>query len=350
MSEIFTIGGRQVGAGHPCFIIAEAGVNHNGDPGIAEELIDAAKAAGADAVKFQTFRTEDLIRGDTDKASYQKETTGASGSQDEMLRKLELPPAAFRALKEHADAREILFLSSPFDLGSVDLLEGIEVPAYKVASGEITNIPLLERIASTAKSVILSTGMATLSEIEEALIVLRNGGTTEIALLHAVSNYPASAGDLNLRAMVTLREAFHLPVGFSDHTLGLWAPVAAVALGASVLEKHLTLDRSMAGPDHRASLTPEGFREMVTSVRLTETALGDGMKRPTENEREMRMLMRKSLVAAVEIPEGAIILPGMLVAKRPATGIPPKYLPLFSGRRALRRIPKNGIIDWTMVG
>ena len=349
MKRAITIGKREVGDGNPCFIIAEAGVNHNGDLDTAKDLIDAASGAGADAVKFQTFSTGELLIETSEKARYQKETTGACESQYEMLAKLELPSSAFRGLKKHADRRKIPFLSTPFDLGSVDVLEGIGVPAYKIASGELTNHPLLGHIAATQKPVILSTGMATLSEIEEALSVLREGGSREILLLHAVSEYPPAAADLNLRAMETLREAFQVPVGFSDHTPGTWAPVAAVALGAAALEKHLTLDHSMKGPDHRASLEPGEFREMVDAIRFTEAAMGDGIKRPTPGEIEMRGIARKSLVAAVEIPEGAVISPGMLATKRPGTGISPKYLDQFSGRRSLQRIPKNTIIEWDMV-
>jgi N,N'-diacetyllegionaminate synthase len=349
MNDVITLGGRKVGGGNPCFIIAEAGVNHNGSLEIAEDLIDAASSSGADAVKFQTFNTDQLLLETTEKADYQLETTGSEESQYKMLRNLELPSSAFIALKRHADRLGILFLSSPFDTESVDQLERIGVPAYKVASGEITNIPLLRQIAIKGKPVILSTGMATISEVEEALSVLRQGGSSGIVLLHAVSNYPAAAADTNLRAMGTLREAFHLPVGFSDHTMGTWAPVAAVSLGASVLEKHLTLDKSMPGPDHRASLDPEEFREMVNAIRLTEAAMGDGIKRPRESEMEMRRLVRKSIVTAVEIPEGTVIEPEMLTTKRPGTGISPKYLDQLSGRRSLQRIPINTIIEWDMV-
>jgi N-acetylneuraminate synthase/N,N'-diacetyllegionaminate synthase len=350
MDRVIRFGGREVGPGHPCFIVAEAGVNHNGSIEMAGDLIDAASASGADAVKFQTFKADELALETAEKAGYQLETTGAGESQHRMLRNLELPPSAFASLKKHAEHRGILFLSSPFDEGSVDELERIGVPAYKVASGEITNLPLLGKIAGTGKPVILSTGMATLSEIEEALAVLREGGSSEIVLLHAVSSYPASAADVNLRAMGTLREAFQLPVGFSDHTLGIWAPVAAVSLGASLLEKHLTLDRSLAGPDHRTSLEPGEFGKMVEAVRLTEAAMGDGVKRPTQGEMEMRRIARKSLVAAVEIPEGTILEPTMITAKRPGTGIPPGYLNHLAGRRALRRIPKNTLIRWDMIG
>ncbi|HUK93262.1 MAG TPA: N-acetylneuraminate synthase [Methanomicrobiales archaeon] len=349
MKRTVMIGEREVGDGRPCFIIAEAGVNHNGDVDLARDLIDAASAAGADAVKFQTFSTGELVIEASEKARYQKETTGDCESQYEMLTKLELPPSAFRELKDHADRRGIPFLSTPFDQGSVDLLEEIGVPAYKIASGELTNHPLLVHVAATRRPVILSTGMADLSEIDEALRVLRGGGSGGILLLHAVSEYPPTAADLNLRAIGTLREAFGAPVGFSDHTPGVWAPVAAVAMGATVLEKHLTLDHSMPGPDHRASLEPGEFRDMVDAIRFTEAAMGDGIKRPTAGEIEMRTIARKSLVAAVDIPEGTDISPGMLAAKRPGTGISPRLLGQVSGRRSLRRIPKNTLIEWDMI-
>jgi len=260
------IGDKLIGEEEPCFIIAEAGVNHNGSIELAKKLIDAAKDAGADAVKFQTFKTENVVVKDAQKAEYQKETTG-EGSQYEMIKKLELTEEDFRELADYAKEKDIMFLSSPFDKESVDLLNELDVPAFKVGSGEITNLPLLRYIAKKEKPIILSTGMSTLGEIEEALDVIRSEGVEDIILLHCVSNYPARIEDVNLRALGTLKQAFKLPVGFSDHTLGITAPIAAVALGACVIEKHFTLDRNLPGPDHKASLEPEELKEMAKAIR-----------------------------------------------------------------------------------
>ena len=260
------IGDKLIGEEEPCFIIAEAGVNHNGSVELAKKLIDAAKDAGADAVKFQTFKAESVVVKDAQKAEYQKETTG-EGSQYEMIKKLELTEEDFRELADYAKEKDIMFLSSPFDKESVDLLNELDVPAFKVGSGEITNLPLLRYIAKKEKPIILSTGMSTLGEIEEALDVIRSEGVEDIILLHCVSNYPARIEDVNLRALGTLKQAFKLPVGFSDHTLGITAPIAAVALGACVIEKHFTLDRNLPGPDHKASLEPEELKEMAKAIR-----------------------------------------------------------------------------------
>ena len=280
---------KLIGEEEPCFIIAEAGVNHNGSVELAKKLIDAAKDAGADAVKFQTFKAENVVVKDAQKAEYQKETTG-EGSQYEMIKKLELTEEDFRELADYAKEKDIMFLSSPFDKDSIDLLNELDVPAFKVGSGEITNFPLLRYIAKKGKPIILSTGMSTLGEIEEALDVIRSEGVEDIALLHCVSNYPARIEDVNLRAMGTLKQAFKLPVGFSDHTLGITAPIAAVALGACVIEKHFTLDRNLPGPDHKASLEADELKEMVKAIREVEKVLGNGIKRPTKEEEEIKKL------------------------------------------------------------
>jgi sialic acid synthase SpsE len=247
------ISNKVIGAGKPCFIIAEAGINHNGKFRIAKKMVDAAKKAGSDAVKFQIFRAERLVTATAKKASYQEESTG-KGSQYEMLKKLELTEDEFKNLAAHARKKNIIFLASAFDDESVDFLDGLKVPAFKVPSGEITNFPLLEHIARKRKPIILSTGMSTLKEVAEALSVLGVGGAREIVLLHSVSDYPARLEDVNLRAIDTLKREFNLPVGFSDHTLGITVPIAAVSLGAAMIEKHFTLDKKLAGPDHKASL------------------------------------------------------------------------------------------------
>ena len=343
-----TMGKKRIGEEEPCFIIAEAGVNHNGSVELAKKLIDAAKDAGADAVKFQTFKTESVVVKDAQKAEYQKETTG-EGSQYEMIKKLELTEEDFRELADYAKEKDIMFLSSPFDKESVDLLYELDVPASKVASGEITNLPLLRYIAKKEKPIILSTGMSTLGEIEEALDVIRSEGVEDIILLHCVSNYPARIEDVNLRAMGTLKQAFKLPVGFSDHTLGITAPIAAVALGACVIEKHFTLDRNLPGPDHKASLEPDELKEMVKAIREVEKALGDGIKRPTKEEEEIKKVARRSIVAKVDIPEGAIVTEDMLDVKRPGTGIEPRYIDMIIGKKAKEDIKKDEIISLKMI-
>ena len=347
--EKIRIGDRLIGEEEPCFIIAEAGVNHNGSVELAKKLIDAAKDAGADAVKFQTFKTENVVVKDAQKAEYQKETTG-EGSQCDMIKKLELTEEDFRELADYAEKKDIMFLSSPFDKDSIDLLNELDVPAFKVGSGEITNFPLLRYIAKKGKPIILSTGMSTLGEIEEALDVIRSEGVENIILLHCVSNYPARIEDVNLRAMGTLKQAFKLPVGFSDHTLGITAPIAAVALGACVIEKHFTLDRNLPGPDHKASLEPDELKEMVKAIREVEKALGNGIKKPTKEEEKIKKVARRSIVAKVDISKGAIITEDMLDVKRPGTGIEPKYLKFIIGRKAKEDIKKDDVIRFEMIG
>jgi len=342
------IGDKLIGEEEPCFIIAEAGVNHNGSVELAKKLIDAAKDAGADAVKFQTFKAESVVVKDAQKAEYQKETTG-EGSQYVMIKKLELAEEDFRELADYAEKKDIMFLSSPFDKDSVDLLHELDVPAFKVGSGEITNLPLLRYIAKKGKPIILSTGMSTLGEIEEALDVIRSEEVEDIILLHCVSNYPARVEDVNLRAMGTLKQAFKLPVGFSDHTLGITAPIAAVALGACVIEKHFTLDRNLPGPDHKASLEPDELKEMVKAIREVEKALGNGIKKPTKEEEKIKKVARRSIVAKVDISKGAIITEDMLDVKRPGTGIEPKYLKFIIGRKTKEDIKKDEIISLKMI-
>ncbi len=339
------IADKIIGEGEPCFIIAEAGVNHNGDIELAKELIDAARNAGADAVKFQTFKAGKVVTQNAEKAEYQKETT-EKGSQYEMIKKLELTEEDFNDLADYAKKKNIVFLSSPFDKESVDLLDEIDVPVFKVASGEITNFPLLTHIAKKEKPIILSTGMTTLGEVEEALNVIRSEGVKDIILLHCVSDYPAKMKDVNLRAMETLKRAFKLPVGFSDHTLGITVPIAAVALGACVMEKHFTLDKNLPGPDHKASLEPNELKEMVKAIRDVEKALGDGIKRPTKNEGEVKRVVRRSIVARVDIPDGTIITGDMIDVKRPGTGIEPKYMKMVVGKRAKINIKKDDLITW----
>lgn len=338
------IDNRNIGNNEPCFIIAEAGINHNGDIGLAKKLIDVAREAGADAVKFQTFKTEEVVSKEAKKADYQKVTTGAEESQFDMIKKLELAENDFEELFARAQGKGIIFLSSPFDKGSVDLLDELGVPAFKVASGEITNYPLLRHVARKKKPIILSTGMSTLEEIGEALEVIRGEGAEEIVLLHCISCYPAKIEDMNLKAMETLRHAFKLPVGLSDHTLGITIPIAAVALGACVIEKHFTLDKNLPGPDHKASLEPDELKQMVKAIRDVEKALGNGIRKPTVEEEEIKKIVRRSIIARVNIPEGTVITEEMLGVKRPGNGIEPKYLGHIIGRAAEVTIKKDEII------
>ncbi len=333
---------RQRGA----FIIAEAGVNHNGSREIAERLIDAAKSCGADAVKFQTFKAEKLVTRNAEKADYQKRSTGEGNSQFGMLKKLALGDEAFRKLFDHCDGRGIEFLSSPFDEESADLLESLGMATFKIPSGEITNHPFLKHVARKNKPVILSTGMCTLGEVEEAVEIFRAARVPRLILLHCVTEYPAPYDQINLSAMTTLRAAFGFEVGYSDHTLGIEIPVAAVALGATVIEKHLTLDNAMEGPDHRASLNPDDFRQMVQAIRIVEQSLGDGIKRPAPCELRNMAIARKSVVAATSIAEGEVITREKLTIKRPGHGIQPKELDKLVGLRARRGIAKDEVLSW----
>ncbi|HEU4369326.1 MAG TPA: N-acetylneuraminate synthase [Methylomirabilota bacterium] len=345
----FVVRGRVLGEG-PAFVVAEAGVNHNGDLELARRLVDAAAEAGADAVKFQTFRTDALVSGAAPKARYQVETTGGDESQRAMLTRLELGPEAHAVLRDHAAARGIVFFSTPFDEASADLLDRLGVELLKVPSGEATNVPLLRHLAAKGRPIILSTGMCTLDEVATAVATLREAGDPPLAILHCVSAYPAPAEDTNLRAMDTLRARFGCPVGLSDHSLGLEIPLAAVARGAAVLEKHLTLDRALAGPDHRASLEPADFAALVRGVRAVEAALGDGDKRPMPSELDTRAVARRSLVAARALPPGHRLGREDVAVKRPGTGIPPGELERVLGRRLARAVGADELLDWSMLG
>ena len=331
------------------YIIAEAGVNHNGSLELARQLIDIAADAGADAVKFQTFKANNLVSKSAPKAEYQISTTGVDDSQFDMIRKLELDESAHRYLMAHCQNKNIQFLSTPFDFESVDLLSDVfDLPCLKIPSGEITNGPLLLYVAQTGKPVIMSTGMSTLDEVEQALGVLAFGFVGDghnpsigafkgaflsargqaalrdkVRLLHCTSEYPAPFDDVNLRAMDTLAEKFQLPVGFSDHTAGISIAIAAVARGAVVIEKHFTLDRSLPGPDHRASLEPDELKAMVRSIREVEAAFGDGVKRPANSELKNLLVVRQSLVAKTKIMVGEVFTEENLGTKRPGEGVSP---------------------------
>lgn len=345
MNRAFTINHRVIGASAPCFIIAEAGVNHNGDMEIARRLVEAAADAGADAVKFQTFKAAKFVSAHAPKANYQLANTSASETQMAMLQKLELSHAAHFELIDLCRQRDILFLSSPFEEESASFLAEINVAALKIPSGEITNIPFLQYVAGLGCPIILSSGMATLAEVDEALRTLRESGCYSVGLLHCVSNYPAVPADCNLRAMETMATAFQVPVGFSDHTLGSEVAFAAVALGATIIEKHITLDKNMSGPDQLTSLEPQELIKFVRGIRAVESALGDGRKEPAASERNTAMVARKSIVAVTEILAGAVIERWMLSMQRPGTGLPAKLLPLVLGRQARTHIPAGTTLE-----
>ncbi len=343
------IAGHKIGAGCRAFIIAEAGVNHNGDLNMARELVDLAAAAGADAVKFQTFIAEESITVDASKADYQRITTGNEESQLEMARKLELSFDDFRELKRYCDERGIVFLLTPFDFESVDFLHSLGVPALKISSGDLTNHPLLRRVASTGVPVIISTGMSNMDEVKEVTGVVRAEGNDQLILLQCVTNYPADPADVNLRAMQTMAEALNVPVGFSDHTLGIEVSLAAVALGACVIEKHFTLDRNLPGPDHRASLEPRELESLVHGIRRVEAALGDGIKTPTASEASNAAVARRSLVAARDIKAGTVITAELTACKRPGTGLPPKMLDHVVGKTALIDLREGTLLQLDML-
>jgi N-acetylneuraminate synthase len=347
MSDPIAVAGREIGSDQPCFVIAEAGVNHNGEIDLARNLVDVAVAAGADAIKFQTFKADRVVSAEAPKATYQKATTDADESQLEMVRRLELSPEVHETLQTYCQERSILFMSTPFDKWSVDLLDELGVPLFKVGSGEITNWPLLEHIASKQKPIILSTGMSYLGEVDEAVRTIRDAGNDQLVLLHCVSNYPADPADVNLHAMATMVQAFQLPAGLSDHTPGIEVALAAVALGACVVEKHFTLDKTLPGPDHQASLAPQELETLVRGIRVVESALGDGRKRPAASEEENRGTVRRSLAARLDIPRGTLLTAAHLQPLRPATGLPPTLLRHVVGRETKRELKEGELITWS---
>ncbi len=328
-------------------IIAEAGVNHNGDIELAKKLVDAAVNAGADLVKFQTFNAEQLATRNAPKANYQTLTTDESQSQLAMLRQLELTKEMHKTLIAFCDSRHIEFFSTGFDIESLNYLASLGTKRFKIPSGEITNLPYLRIVGSYGKSVILSTGMSTLGEIESALHEMEKAGTqrTQITVLHCNTEYPTPMYDVNLRAMCTIRDALGVAVGYSDHTPGIEVPVAAVALGATVIEKHLTLDRNLPGPDHKASLEPDEFAAMVRSIRNIEQSMGDGIKRPSSSEAKNKPIARKSLVAAKPIRAGDQFTAENITAKRPASGISPMRWDEVIGRVAKRDFAADELIS-----
>jgi len=334
--------------GKGVFIIAEAGVNHNGDISLAYKLADVAKEAGVDAIKFQTFRTEKIISKYADMASYQKKNLSTDESQYEMVKKLELSYKEFKKLKDYCDDIEIMFLSTPDEEYSLNfLVDELHMPFIKIGSGEVTNLTYLRKIAAKNKPIIMSTGMAKLGEVEEAINTIRTvNPKAKISLLHCITNYPTTYEEVNLKAMQTLAAAFKLPVGYSDHTLGIEVPVTAVAMGAKIIEKHFTLDKKLPGPDHKASLEPDELKEMVKAIRNIEKALGDGIKKPNKSEIEIMKVARRSLIATRDIRAGEIIKESDIAIKRPGIGIPPKFKEIVIGMKLINDIRQDEPFRW----
>lgn len=326
-------------------IIAEAGVNHNGDLTLAKRMIEVAALSGADVLKFQTFRSGNLVTKSALKADYQKQTTGAAGSQLEMLKKLEINPSQHEELINACRQHNIQFLSTPFDMESVDYLESIGIQSWKIPSGEITNLPYLVQIAKTGKPIILSSGMSTMEELRSAMDVLRGNGAGEITVLHCNSEYPTPFEDTNLRAMLTIRDELNVPVGYSDHTPGIEAAIAAVALGAVVIEKHFTLNKKMEGPDHRASLEPDELVAMIKAIRNIEKALGTGLKKPSPSEQKNITIARKSIVAKLRIRKDEQLTEKNITTKRPGSGVSPMRWFDVLGTKAIRDFEEDELIE-----
>jgi len=348
MSTIIRIGKKSIGEQHPCFVIAEAGVNHNGDITLAKQLVDTAKNAGADAVKFQTFKAEGVVTTNTTIASYARKNLGKTLTQQEMIKHLELSYNEFISLKKYCDTKKILFLSTPHSFDAIDFLDPL-VPAYKFGSGDLTNIPALRYAAKKHKPMLLGTGMATLAEVRTAIRAIRKTGNNQIIALHCTTNYPCPLNEVNLRAMLTMRHALNCLVGYSDHTMGITVPIMAATLGAVVIEKHFTLDKTLQGPDHKASLEPLELSQMIAAIRDVETILGSYAKKPTASEKDIMKIVRKSIVAAQDIPKGSLLRKDLLGIKRPGTGLPPAKLDTLLGRKTKRDIKKDELIKLSMV-
>lgn len=359
------IGNKLVGKGNPCFIIAEAGVNHNGSLKLAKKLVDIAKEAGTDAVKFQTFKAENVVIKNEEMAEYQKKNTGKKQTQLEMLKELELDYKDFLGLKKYCDKKKIIFLSTPYDEESADFLGKLGVLAFKISSSDLNNIPLMRHVAKKKRPIIISTGASYLKEVKEAVRAVKKEGNGKIILLHTTSLYPTPLKDVNLKAILTLKKEFNLPTGYSDHTLGINVSLVAVALGIRVIEKHFTLDKNLPGPDHQVSLEPPELKALVQDIRSiekrlakkekpanilkeldVEIALGNGIKKPVKDESEERALGWRSIVASKEIPKGTIIRKDMLGIKRPGTGIQPKYFDKILGKIARKEIKEDTLIKF----
>ena len=350
MAEMQTIkiGNISIGNNEPIFIIAEAGVNHNGELNFAKKLIDVAVESGADAVKFQTFKSEGVVTSQADSAEYVKSNIGQDLKQINLLKNLELDYEDFKELKIYCDKKNIIFLSTPHSFDAIDFLEEL-VPAYKFGSGDLTNIPALIHAAKKDKPMILGTGMSTIEEVQAAINAIKNEGNNQIIVLHCTTSYPCSYDEVNMNAMITMQKKLDCLVGYSDHTMGITIPIIARTLGAVVLEKHFTLDKSLQGPDHKASLEPLELKKMIEEVRNVEKALGSFNKKPTDSEEKIKNKIRKSIVANVEIKKGEIISKNSLVIKRPGHGIKPENLNKIIGKKAANNIRADEVITWEIV-
>lgn len=346
MKKEFPIGSRQCGSSHPAFITAEIGLNHNGDVETALKLIDAAAESGVDAVKFQVFKADSFVSGDIEKAAHQKKTLEEEETLWEMWKRLEFSKDDLVRLMERAAHHDLCFYASPFDEESVDLLVAMGAPVMKVASGEVTNLPLIRKMAETGLPLIMSVGMASLGEIEAAIEAASHGGCDQLALLHCVANYPAELKDTNLARMAELERTFGVPVGFSDHTVGHFASITAAALGATFIEKHFTLDRDLPGTDHTLSADLAMMQEIIAGVRAAEEAIGSPSLSLLDCESEGRTLFRRGLVTTTAIPAGTVVEAAMLGAKRPATGITPGLRDVVIGRQAKQDIPAGAPVTW----
>ncbi len=349
MSKTIKLRRKTIGEGAPVFIVAEAGVNHNGDTELALELVRQAKKSGADCVKFQTFKAGTVTTRQSPKAAYQLKTTDPQESQFEMLKKLELSENIYPRLISLCQELDIQFLSTPYHFSDVDFLNGLNVDAFKIASGQLVESPFLKYIAKLNKPIILSTGMSTVEEIRESLEAVRTTGNDQVILLQCTTNYPSAIEDANLRAMVSMRDDLNVLVGYSDHTQSHFSAYTAVALGAVIVEKHFTLDRTLPGPDHSSSLEPDEFRNLVRGIREIEKALGSPMKKPTAAELKNLTWMRRSIAAMKDIPAGMMIRRDDLVFKRPATGLQPKMLEEIVGKRAKKNIQKDTILTEELI-
>jgi N,N'-diacetyllegionaminate synthase len=348
MGKIISLGLKRIGDTHPCFIIAEAGVNHNGSLQRAKKLVDAAAKSGVDAIKFQTYKAEGVVTSDIGIASYAKKNLGKHLTQLEMIKQYELSYDEFKKLKQYCDKKKILFLSTPHSFDAIDFLEPL-VPAYKFGSGDLTNIPALQYAARKHKPMILGTGMATLQEVRTAVQAIKTSGNHQIIALHCTTNYPCPYKEVNLHAMQTMQHTLNCLIGYSDHTLGITIPIMAATLGAVVIEKHFTLDKTFPGPDHAASLEPQELQQMVTAIRNVELALGSYAKKPTPSEKTIMSYARKSIVANQPIKKGVILKRAMLDIKRPGTGLSPTHLHKLLGRKTKKVLQKNEILRLNMV-
>ena len=336
---------KLIGKNLPVFVIAEAGVNHNGDINLAKKLIDVAKESGADAIKFQTFKAKNVVTKKTGMAEYQEKNTGKKESQQEMLKKFELSDNSFNELKKYCDDKNIIFLSTPHSEDAVDLIDTL-IPAYKIGSGDLTNTVLLEKVAKKLKPMILGTGMSNMQEIKEAISTIKNQGNNKIIMLHCTTNYPCPGKNVNLNALQTMQKELDCIIGYSDHTLSTLTPALAVTLGAKVIEKHFTLDKDLPGPDHKASLTPEELTQTIQNIRYAEQVLGSKEKKPADSEKKILKLVRKSIVAAKNIPKDTVLSKELLIIKRPGTGIPPSKIKEVIGKQAIENIEEDELIDF----